>query len=158
MKKLFILFALCINILSVNAQYKKLTLEERSAKFTKEITDYVSNITPEQNTALLEINKIVTMQFDSLKALQLESEEYKPAARNIFKTRDASIKLVLDAKQYDEFSMLQAEKRDASFKKKNEQKLKKEQAKITSTDSLQKTYKKQFIKDATKPAIDSLAK
>ncbi len=157
MKKLLSLLLIIASTFSATTAqttYKKKTLEERSAKFTKEITDYISNVTPEQNTALLEINKNVTMQFDSLKALQLESDEYKPAARNVFKTRDAAIKLVFDAKQFDEFLMLQAEKRDAAYKKKNEANkaaLTEETAKAPA-----KTYRKKFVKEADTPILDSL--
>jgi hypothetical protein len=152
MKKIILigsLFFITCNVSTAQSSYKKKTLEERSAKFTKEITDYVSNITPAQNTALLEINKQVTQQFDSLKALHLESDEYKPAARNVFKTRDMQIKALLDAKQFDEFMMLQAEKREAAYNKKNITNLT-----VPQQDSTKKNYRKQFSNEPL-PVISS---
>jgi hypothetical protein len=153
MKNLLLLCVLCLSMLSATAQnkYKKQTLEERAIKFTKEITDYVSNISPEQNASLLAVNKSVTQQFDSLKALQLASEEYKPAARSIFKNRDAAIKVILNANQFDEFMMLQAEKREAAFKKKNEIK-----PADSSATSEPKIHKKYFEKNKSIVTKDSL--
>jgi hypothetical protein len=117
----YILILLCtVSIQFINAQnyYKKKTVDERAQKFTTEIADYVIGISDSQRLQLLVINKLTTVQFDSLKNLKLETEAYKPAARSIFKQRDASIKVLFTIKQYDEFMMQQAEKREESFKRK----------------------------------------
>jgi hypothetical protein len=122
--KYILIIVCCINMQILHAQntYKKKSVDERAQKFTTDIADYVSGVTDSQRVKLLAINKTTTIQFDSLKNLKLESEAYRPAARGIFKQRDASIKLLFTIKQYDEFMMQQAEKREESFKKKQLQK------------------------------------
>jgi hypothetical protein len=110
-----------------NAQYKKRSLEDRSAFFTKEIVDYIPSLNKTQQEQLLQINITTTAAFDSLKALKLESEDYKPAARAIFVQRDASVKKILTPFQYDEYLMLQAEKKQQSIKKKEAEKKGKEE-------------------------------
>lgn len=98
-------------------------MDERAQKFTTEIVSYVTGLSDSQKNKLFVINKITTLSFDSLKNLKLESDGYKPAARGIFKQRDASIQQLFTVKQFDEFMMQQAEKREESFKKKQLQKL-----------------------------------
>jgi glucan biosynthesis protein len=102
------------------AQSKKSfkSVESRSAYFTKEITDYVTRVDSVQAKQILDINIEVTRKFDSLKGKDLPSEEYRPAAAAIYRERDAAIKKVLSAFQYDEYMMLQAEKKKAYIDKK----------------------------------------
>ncbi len=147
--------------ISSYAQYKPYkkypSLRERSQKYTKEITDYVSGITPSQDSALLAINIDITTQFDSLKKLKLESDLYRPAARAIFVARDENISKILNEKQFDEFLMLQEEKRMTSYKRKQEQiKINSTNTGENNTNEPQKKYKKYFVKDNV-PSSDSSA-
>jgi hypothetical protein len=121
MKKLILILFVCASFCS-NAQsaYQRKTIEDRAQKFTKEISDYVATLSDSQKIKLFAINRTVTMQFDSLKNLKLESNDYKPAARMIFKNRDAAIKNIFSAIQFDDFMMQQAEKREESYKRKKE--------------------------------------
>jgi hypothetical protein len=114
------LFSISLNSQAQNT-YKKRTADEKAIFFTKEITDYLGNASDEQTAQLVQINKTTTLAFDSLKALQLESNDYKPAARGIFVTRDEAIKKVLTPAQWDEYLMLQAEKRVIAKKKREAQ-------------------------------------
>jgi hypothetical protein len=108
---------------SLQAQSKKTKnkLESRAQFFTKEITDYLTKVDSPQIKQLFDINLRVSVEFDSLKGLNLPSETYRPAAASIYKKRDAAVKLVLDKRQYDEYMMLQAEKKQAYIEKKKKE-------------------------------------
>jgi hypothetical protein len=125
-KAIFLFGSIFFSSLVAQAQfqkgkYKKQTLEERVEKYTAEITSYVSNVTDSQKVALFAINKAVTLKFDSIKNLELDPVDYRPAARSVFVYRDAAIKKVLNETQYDEYLMLQAEKKEAAFKRRSQQ-------------------------------------
>jgi hypothetical protein len=120
--KLTVLLSLVITISGVviaQAQGKraKRTVADKAAYFTKEITDYVSNIDSNQYQQLLQINIAVTNSFDSVRNLGLEPIEARPAMKGIYANRDAAVKKVLNEQQYDEYMMLQAEKREEQRKK-----------------------------------------
>jgi hypothetical protein len=108
---------------TLQAQSKKAKnkLESRAQFFTKEITDYLTKVDSPQVKQLFDINLRVSIEFDSLKALSLPSETYRPAAASIYKKRDAAVKLVLNKFQYDEYMMLQAEKKQAYIEKKKKE-------------------------------------
>jgi hypothetical protein len=115
-----ILFFLCfLSIQSFAQGYKKRTVEEKAAYFTKEIVDYIPSLTDSQQSQLLLINIQVTKSFDSIKSLKLEEVDYKKAARAIFVTKGEFLKNLFTPQQYDEFLMLEAEKRERKKEKKD---------------------------------------
>jgi hypothetical protein len=126
---LTLLLVTCATTVQAQNKKAKSKLENRAQFFTKEITDYLTKIDSPQTKQLYDINLQVSIAFDSLKTLNLPSEEYRPAAASIYKNRDAAVKLVLNKFQYDEYLMLQAEKKQAyrEKKKKEEEAQEKEQ-------------------------------
>jgi|688.fasta_scaffold962063_1 hypothetical protein len=113
-KSILIACALCISIASY-AQSKapsKYTTKQ-AQKYTNEIVEYVSDVLAEQQKLIYQMNVDVSMKFDSLKKLDLEQYEYKAAARAIFKYKDETMKAILNESQFDEYLMMQDEKRQA---------------------------------------------
>jgi hypothetical protein len=110
MKSKHILVSIALVLFSITSiaqgRKAKLTLDEKANKYTKEISDYVSNVDSNQYTKLLTINKQVSQKFDSLYHLELEYSEKRGATKQ-----------VLNAKQFDEFLMLQAEKKAEAAKR-----------------------------------------
>ncbi|MFM2386589.1 MAG: hypothetical protein RL660_1346 [Bacteroidota bacterium] len=121
MKKKLILLAFTLITVSTSfaqTSKKQRSAESRSEYFTKEIVNYLTRCDSATAKKIYEVNLVVTKQFDSLKALNLSSEDYKPAASKIYKNRDAAMKAILTPFQYDEYMMLQAEKKQAYKEKK----------------------------------------
>jgi hypothetical protein len=128
MKKILATIVLLGLLFNVQAQSKSENkyLVKRAEKFTKELVDYIADITTEQKKMLFDANYNITLQFDSIKKARLETQDYKDASKQIFKNRDAMMKKILNITQYDDYIMYRDEKKQEYFAKKK------------LTDSLQK--------------------
>jgi hypothetical protein len=120
MKKIILITSLLLLAVASFAQTSEPSKyqKKQATKYTKELTDYISNITDDQKTAIYNINLNISLQFDSLKKLQLETVDYKKAARNIFVFKDDQLKKILSVNQFDEYVMMKDEKKEEYLKKK----------------------------------------
>jgi pyoverdine/dityrosine biosynthesis protein Dit1 len=95
--------------------------KKQASKYTDELVKYLSDIVPEQEKSIYQLNLNISIQFDSLRKLKLETNEYKKAAREIFINKEKQLKKLLTINQFDEYAMMQDEKKAEYIKKKQDQ-------------------------------------